>query len=153
MPQRAAVAIASFVYRGFLEIGDQIEQPLGYDSCDLDMGMFASNIAKELRELSSMPAGDPSEFFFTSMNEPLAPFDNRSALELIESKVSLKEIEDGLKKGKISSQAHLSRSFTQLHRGSNVGKEEEGRPDHHSGFELGSIVGKFGKTKKEDELV
>lgn len=142
--------IASFVYCGFLEIGDQIEQPLGYDSCDLDMGTFASNIAKELRELSSMPAGDPGDFFFCSLNEPLAPMDTRSALELVEEKVTVSEIEEQLRKGRVTNSG-ISRSFTQLHRTSSVGGE---RPPT-SAFELGSVgkIFKANKEKSNDDMV
>jgi hypothetical protein len=103
-----------------IEIGDQIEQPLGYDSCDLDMGAFASVIAKELRELSSMPANDPSDFFFSPFNEPLAPVDTRSALELVANNVPLYEIEDSLKRCH-ANHTGISRSFTQLQRGSSIG--------------------------------
>lgn len=142
--------IASFVYCGFLEIGDQIEQPLGYDACDLDMGMFASNIAKELRELSSMPAGDPAEFFFSSLNEPLAPADTRSALELVEEKVTVEEIQENLKKGhSASNNGGISRSFTQLHRASSVGNGQRPQP---SAFELGSVSRIF-KHKSENDMV
>lgn len=117
------------------------------------------NIAKELRELSSMPAGDPGEFFFSSLNEPLAPFDTRTAFELIDEKVPLKEIEDSLKKGRIGGNGGnnglgggLSRSFTQLHRGSSIGGDKEERPPH-TAFELGSVAGKFRKSKSQDALV
>ena len=143
--------IASFVYCGFLEIGDQIEQPLGYDACDLDMGMFASNIAKELRELSSMPAGDPGEFFFSTLNEPLAPADTRSAFELAEDKVTVDEIQKTLKKGHAGSDAgaKLNRSFTQLQRNSAGGYE---RPPA-SAFELGSVSKMFKQQKSASDLV
>lgn len=145
----AAVMIASFVYCGFLEIGDQIEQPLGYDACDLDMGMFASNIAKELRELSSMPAGDPGDFFFSTLNEPLAPADTRSAWELAEDKVGVHEIQEKLKMGHASAAgSNLNRSFTQIHRASSIGG---GRPPA-SNFELAS-VSKIFKQKSGSDLV
>ena len=134
------------------------------------MGRFATNIAKELRELSSMPAGDPSDFFFSSLNEPLAPFDNRSALELLEDKITLKEVENNLAKGKISNTGnyntngeqtgHLNRSFTQYIRGSGeytheeMEEREKSRKNRSNPTEIPILMSRFSaKTKSEDALV
>ncbi|KAF4616911.1 hypothetical protein D9613_008399 [Agrocybe pediades] len=38
------VAIASFIYLGFLAAGEEIEQPFGYDDNDLDLDLFCHSI-------------------------------------------------------------------------------------------------------------
>ncbi|KAM6503006.1 Bestrophin, RFP-TM, chloride channel domain containing protein [Amanita muscaria] len=38
------VAIASFIYLGFLAAGEEIEQPFGYDDNDLDLDLFCQDI-------------------------------------------------------------------------------------------------------------
>lgn len=146
-----AVFVASFIFCGFLEIGDQIEQPLGYDSCDLDMGTFAVNIAKELHELAAMPPGDPADFFFSSLNEPLAPTDVRSAVELVSSGVTVREIQSALKTGHDGHTGTISRSYTQLQRGSSV--DESSRPVSRKPSDFSVSMPKLGKTKSEVGMV
>ncbi|KAJ8490090.1 hypothetical protein ONZ45_g13338 [Pleurotus djamor] len=38
------VAIAAFIYLGFLAAGEEIEQPFGYDDNDLDLDLFVQDI-------------------------------------------------------------------------------------------------------------
>ncbi|KAA1476924.1 UPF0187-domain-containing protein [Dentipellis sp. KUC8613] len=50
------VAIASFIYLGFLAAGEEIEQPFGYDENDLDLDMFCQEIVQaEADRLVQMP--------------------------------------------------------------------------------------------------
>jgi predicted membrane chloride channel (bestrophin family) len=49
-----ATAIASIVYLGFLEIGNQIEMPFAYDQSDLDLDKFVLKIAMQLAEITAV---------------------------------------------------------------------------------------------------
>ncbi|KAF7331535.1 hypothetical protein MKEN_00032500 [Mycena kentingensis (nom. inval.)] len=42
-----AVAVAAFVYLGFVAAGEEIEQPFGYDDNDLDLDMFCRDIIRQ----------------------------------------------------------------------------------------------------------
>ncbi|TFY66915.1 hypothetical protein EVG20_g4168 [Dentipellis fragilis] len=53
------VAIASFIYLGFLAAGEEIEQPFGYDENDLDLDMFCQEIVQaEADRLVEMPGAN-----------------------------------------------------------------------------------------------
>ncbi|KAJ6565356.1 Bestrophin, RFP-TM, chloride channel-domain-containing protein [Mycena sp. CBHHK59/15] len=67
-------AFASFLLLGFLEIGQEIENPFNYDLNDLDLDAFCLGIQRELHEITA--------YVFTAWNQPLAPADRRSAEEL-----------------------------------------------------------------------
>ncbi|KAE9403598.1 UPF0187-domain-containing protein [Gymnopus androsaceus JB14] len=73
----------TFMYLGFLEIGQQIENPFNYDLNDLDLDEFCYMIQRELHEITAHPLPDPSEYLFTGLNQPFAPGDRRTAQELI----------------------------------------------------------------------
>ncbi|KAJ7844174.1 Bestrophin, RFP-TM, chloride channel-domain-containing protein [Mycena leptocephala] len=75
-------AFASFLLLGFLEIGQEIENPFNYDENDLDLDQFCMAIQRELHEVTAHTMPDPSAFVFTSWNQPLAPADRRNAEEL-----------------------------------------------------------------------
>lgn len=49
-----ATAIASIVYLGFLEIGNQIEMPFAYDQSDLDLDKYVLKIAHQLAEVTAV---------------------------------------------------------------------------------------------------
>ena len=91
-----------------------IEQPLGYDSDDLDMGLFCDAIRKELSELSSMPPRPVEVFFFCEANEPLAPADVRSTAQLVEDRATVDDIVEALAKEHDHGNG-LNRSFTEAH--------------------------------------
>ncbi|KAJ7243175.1 UPF0187-domain-containing protein [Mycena haematopus] len=76
-------AFASFLLLGFLEIGQEIENPFNYDENDLDLDSFCLAIQRELHEVTAHTTPDPSTFVFTSWNQPLAPADSRNAEELM----------------------------------------------------------------------
>jgi len=80
-----ATAFAAFLLIGFLEIGQQIENPFNYDLNDLDLDRFCHVIQRELHLITVHTNPDPSDFIFTSLNQPFAPADRRSALELTQS--------------------------------------------------------------------
>lgn len=58
-----ATAIASIVYLGFLEIGNQIEMPFAYDQSDLDLDKYVLKIAHQLAEVTAV-----RETFFDLLN-------------------------------------------------------------------------------------
>ncbi|KAG9019452.1 hypothetical protein FRB90_001926 [Tulasnella sp. 427] len=74
---------ACFLYLGFLEIGQEIENPFNYDENDLDLDHFCLQIQRELAEITAHPAPDPASFIFTRFNQPFAPSDRRSALDIL----------------------------------------------------------------------
>ncbi|KAH8917547.1 UPF0187-domain-containing protein [Atractiella rhizophila] len=89
-----AVAIAAFIFLGLLSIGQEIENPFGYDLNDLNLDYFCRNIIhREMAELTSHTpeSSDPDSFLFTTGNVPLFPHDPRGVEEL--SQVSMSELE------------------------------------------------------------
>ncbi|KIJ52290.1 hypothetical protein M422DRAFT_156384 [Sphaerobolus stellatus SS14] len=74
---------ASFLLLGFLEIGQEIENPFNYDENDLDMDSFCLDIARELHEITAHPAPEPASYIFSPFNQPFAPADCRHAEEII----------------------------------------------------------------------
>ncbi|KAG8982173.1 hypothetical protein FRC05_000315 [Tulasnella sp. 425] len=77
---------ACFLYLGFLEIGKEIENPFQYDENDLDLDHFCLQIQRELAEITAHPAPDPASFIFSHTNQPFAPSDRRSAIEILTDK-------------------------------------------------------------------
>ncbi|CAL1709226.1 unnamed protein product [Somion occarium] len=78
-----ATAFASFLLLGFLEIGQEIENPFNYDLNDLDLDHFCLAVQRELHEITAHTAPDVNEFIFTEWNQPFAPGDRRSAKEML----------------------------------------------------------------------
>ncbi|KAJ6590708.1 Bestrophin, RFP-TM, chloride channel-domain-containing protein [Mycena vulgaris] len=78
-------AFASFLLLGFLEIGQEIENPFGYDENDLELDSFCLSVQRELHEVTAHTTPDPSTFVFTAWNQPFAPADRRSAEELTQN--------------------------------------------------------------------
>jgi len=77
-------AFASFLFLGFLEIGQEIENPFNYDLNDLDLDNFCLTIQRELHEITAHTVPNPSEYVFTGWNQPFAPTDRRTAQELLQ---------------------------------------------------------------------
>ncbi|KAG8863768.1 hypothetical protein FRB96_007605 [Tulasnella sp. 330] len=78
-----AVLFAAFLYLGFLEIGQEIENPFNYDANDLDLDHFCLSIQRELAEITAHPAPDPNSFIFSQWNQPFAPADRRTATDIL----------------------------------------------------------------------
>ncbi|TFK55017.1 UPF0187-domain-containing protein [Heliocybe sulcata] len=78
-----ATAFASFLLLGFLEIGQEIENPFNYDDNDLDLDGFCLSIQRELHEITAHSAPDPNEYIFSTWNQPFAPGDRRTAEEML----------------------------------------------------------------------
>jgi len=74
---------AAFLYLGFLEIGKEIENPFNYDENDLDLDHFCLQIQRELAEITAHPAPNPWSYIFSEWNQPFAPADRRSAVEIL----------------------------------------------------------------------
>lgn len=79
-----ATAFAAFLLLGFLEIGQEIEDPFGYDMNDLDLDSICEAIERELHEITAHPAPEPASYIFTSDNQPFAPADRRTADEILQ---------------------------------------------------------------------
>ena len=78
-----ATAFASFLLLGFLEIGQEIEDPFGYDMNDIDIDAICAAVGRELHEITAHTAPEPSEFVFSMWNQPFAPTDRRTAYDLV----------------------------------------------------------------------
>ncbi|GJJ10085.1 hypothetical protein Clacol_004311 [Clathrus columnatus] len=74
---------ASFLLLGFLEIGQEIENPFNYDENDLDLDKFCLAIQRELHEVTAHPTPDPHFYVFSQFNRPFAPSDDRTAEEIL----------------------------------------------------------------------
>ncbi|KAJ3504291.1 hypothetical protein NLJ89_g8011 [Agrocybe chaxingu] len=78
-------AFASFLLLGFLEIGQEIENPFNYDLNDLDLDHFCLTVQRELHLITAHPCPNPSDFLFSTLNQPFAPSDRRNAKELTDN--------------------------------------------------------------------
>jgi len=76
-------AFASFLLLGFLEIGQEIENPFNYDLNDLDLDHFCLSIQRELHEITAYTNPEPASYIFNVWNQPFAPFDRRSAHDMV----------------------------------------------------------------------
>lgn len=76
-------AFASFLLLGFLEIGQEIENPFNYDLNDLDLDHFCLDIQRQLHEITVHTNPNPTDFVFSPLNQPFAPADKRSAEEIM----------------------------------------------------------------------
>ncbi|KDE07687.1 hypothetical protein MVLG_02146 [Microbotryum lychnidis-dioicae p1A1 Lamole] len=114
-----ATALITFVFIGFLQIGNEIDNPLGYDASDLDLESYTEVILRELKEIVAHPTSDtdPANFFFVDNNFPLAlspdQWEGLAATQIMEQKIPISELAHFLKKGlagptpiENSSQAH-----------------------------------------------
>ncbi|KAL4257470.1 Voltage-dependent anion channel-forming protein YneE/VCCN1/2-like protein [Pleurotus pulmonarius] len=80
-----ATAFASFLLLGFLEIGQEIEDPFGYDANDLDVDGFCLHIEREIHEITAHHCPTPDVFAFSPWNQPFAPADRRTAETLLKN--------------------------------------------------------------------
>ncbi|TFK34235.1 Bestrophin, RFP-TM, chloride channel-domain-containing protein [Crucibulum laeve] len=76
-----ATAFVSFLLIGFLEIGQQIENPFNYGLNDLELDHFCFAIQRDLHEITTHIMREPSELF-NAWNRPFSPADQRNAAEL-----------------------------------------------------------------------
>ncbi|KAL8292313.1 hypothetical protein RQP46_001779 [Phenoliferia psychrophenolica] len=81
------VAVASTMFLGFMELGEQMQQPFGYDDSDLDLGHFCELIRAELHEICAHSSPDFS-FVFGDDNQPFGGDDPRSAAQILEDQSS-----------------------------------------------------------------
>ncbi|KAF9038437.1 Bestrophin, RFP-TM, chloride channel-domain-containing protein [Panaeolus papilionaceus] len=77
-----ATAFTAFLLVGFLEIGQEIENPFNYDLNDLDLDGFCLSIQRDLQEITTFTSPLPRKFLYSKLNQPFAPGDRRSADEL-----------------------------------------------------------------------
>ncbi|KAK4704392.1 ion channel-forming bestrophin family protein, partial [Phenoliferia sp. Uapishka_3] len=74
------VAVASTIFLGFMELGNQLEEPFNYDDSDLDLDLFCELISSELKEIVAHPCPDFS-FVLSEENQPFGPSDTRITLQ------------------------------------------------------------------------
>ncbi|EGO03367.1 hypothetical protein SERLA73DRAFT_101466 [Serpula lacrymans var. lacrymans S7.3] len=74
-----ATTFASFLFLGFLEIGQEIENPFDYDPNDLDIDDFCLTIQRDLHEITAHPAPMTLSYIYTPLNQPFIPTDCRGA--------------------------------------------------------------------------
>ncbi|KAM0748977.1 UPF0187-domain-containing protein [Meredithblackwellia eburnea MCA 4105] len=84
-----ATAIVAFVFLGFIQIGQEIESPFGYDDADLELDTFCRTIIRELNELTAHPPREsaPENFCFVDTNLPLAQpplYEGYSATQMVD---------------------------------------------------------------------
>jgi len=95
-----ATAFTAFLLLGILEICQGIENPFDYGLNDLDLDRFCYTIQRELHLITAHTNPKPSDFIFTSWNQPFAPADRRNAQELTQSDtayhLSVEGVEPGL---------------------------------------------------------
>ncbi|GAA5902060.1 hypothetical protein JCM6882_000179 [Rhodosporidiobolus microsporus] len=104
-----AVSIATFIYLGLLRLGDQIENPLGYDDSDLDLESFVNTVLKELREMCAHPSeeSEPAQVVFVEDNLPFATgphYQDLSATQIVSLSVPISTLHDKLRGAGGSSQ-------------------------------------------------
>lgn len=79
-----ATAFTAFLLLGFLEIGQEIENPFNYDLNDLDLDGFCLTLQRDLHQITAHPGPlVPEDYVFTNWNQPFAPADRRSAEEIM----------------------------------------------------------------------
>lgn len=57
--------------------------PVNYDENDLDIDGYCLSIARELAEIMAHDACPPSAYVFSDFNQPFAPADRHTALQLL----------------------------------------------------------------------
>ncbi|KDQ06543.1 hypothetical protein BOTBODRAFT_192982 [Botryobasidium botryosum FD-172 SS1] len=73
-----ATTVASFMFLGFLQIGQEIENPFNYDLNDLKLDKFCKNISREIAQIVTHPNMDPKTFVYSRWNRPFDPRDLQS---------------------------------------------------------------------------
>jgi putative membrane protein len=75
-------AFSAFLLSGFLEIGQEIENPFNYDHNDLDLDQFCLALQREMHQITARTIHEPHQFMFNAWNQPFAPSDRRTAEQL-----------------------------------------------------------------------
>lgn len=78
-----ATGLFAVLLCGFMELGQEIENPFNYDLNDLDLDKYCESIQCELLEISTQGNAEPSSYIYSRLNQPLAPYDRRTAQELV----------------------------------------------------------------------
>ncbi|KAL7413536.1 Bestrophin, RFP-TM, chloride channel-domain-containing protein [Mrakia frigida] len=66
-----ATVVISFVFLTFLTIGEEIENPFGFDRNDLDLDLFNNIVRAEFAAITSRPMPPPEEWIFCPANTSL----------------------------------------------------------------------------------
>jgi len=122
-------SLVAYLFLGLLHIGEQIENPFGYDRQDLNLDFFCHNIIR--RELSEIVSHSPltshyDASIFSTLNQPFAPRVFKSAKALGEE-ADLGSIQRAMKGGKMGSKAHKSMdSVRRQYRQERKGEDDDG---------------------------
>ncbi|TFK41737.1 Bestrophin, RFP-TM, chloride channel-domain-containing protein [Crucibulum laeve] len=106
-----ATAFAAFLLLGFLEIGHEIENPFNYDLNDLDLDYFCLAIQRELHQITAQTHLEPSDFVFSSWNQPFVPADRRGADDIVSQGEPYRGPDDSGEPGKDSIKRTLVRGW------------------------------------------
>ncbi|KAF8991760.1 Bestrophin, RFP-TM, chloride channel-domain-containing protein [Cyathus striatus] len=109
-------AFASFLLLGFLEIGQEIENPFNYDLNDLDLDGFCLALQRELNEITANTLPEPASFVFSPLNQPFAPSDRRAAAQLVATGGEYRTPEDNCEPGDNSIKRTLVKSWKEVDR-------------------------------------
>ncbi|EGG00843.1 uncharacterized protein MELLADRAFT_79151 [Melampsora larici-populina 98AG31] len=111
-----ATALVGIAFLGFLRVGDEIENPFGYDLNDLDMDHFCHHlIAPELAKITARAPPDPSEFIFSTSNIPLLDTrDYRSGYGFLKSGLSAEDVQDLLRNHQSRGESTASTSISHV---------------------------------------
>ncbi|KAF9041460.1 Bestrophin, RFP-TM, chloride channel-domain-containing protein [Panaeolus papilionaceus] len=77
-----ATFFTSFLLLGFLEIGQEIENPFNYDENDLDLDDFCFRLHRDLHAITTYKSPLTDRYFLNEWNKPFAPCLDKTALEL-----------------------------------------------------------------------
>ncbi|KAJ3532978.1 hypothetical protein NMY22_g7532 [Coprinellus aureogranulatus] len=100
-----ATGLVTCLLCGFMELGQEIENPFNYDLNDLDLDRYCNTIKRDLLEITTVrrppslldpgfpslitapfvlqqPITEPSSYLYNPQNQPFAPYDRRTAEEL-----------------------------------------------------------------------
>ncbi|KAF5317118.1 hypothetical protein D9611_003507 [Ephemerocybe angulata] len=87
------VAIAAFIYLGFVAAGEEIEQPFGYDDNDLDLDLFCKSIiGLDINHLKTSPA--LNSYLGPLQEDPQVLHRRSLTLNEITSSTAVDDIED-----------------------------------------------------------
>ncbi|CAG8530656.1 9157_t:CDS:2 [Funneliformis mosseae] len=67
------VFFATLVLMGIMQIGEEIENPFGYDENDLDLDDFCGILKRELNTITSHPKPTVVDWVYNSKNRPFGP--------------------------------------------------------------------------------
>ncbi|KAF9554664.1 UPF0187-domain-containing protein [Agrocybe pediades] len=93
-----ATTFSSFLLLGFLEIGQEIENPFNYDLNDIDLDYFCLSLHRQLHEICAHVNSDPHSYVYAESNQPFAPSNRISAPALRQDRDLAQDTEHGIQR-------------------------------------------------------